>query len=230
MEKRFEPRFEHCIEDNKTHNFLCDDRITVCKILNEQNEKIKVLEESKNHFKQVAENVVNLLSKLNKELPNSQREELNYEKCVNDTISLIKDCLDREIELASRVDLLESEKANLFRTLEETTDELKQQLSDEEKSHDFCIEECEKLRKQIKFESEARERFEQSQNSKAIEVLEKVKAFCERYKVSYDNYSIVILEEIGEIRFLETLYDYIRIEIAKLGDRIQYSKLKGERK
>lgn len=40
---------------------------------------------------------------------------------------------------------------------------LKQQLSDEEKSHDLCIDifnlECEKLRKQIKFVSEARERF-----------------------------------------------------------------------
>ena len=56
---------------------------------------------------------------------------------------------------------------------------LKQQLSDEEKAHDLCIdsfnEECEKLRKQIKFESDARERFKQSQNQKAIEVLEKVR-------------------------------------------------------
>lgn len=44
MKERFEPRFEHCIEDNKTHNtFHCDDRITVCKILNEQDEKIKQL-------------------------------------------------------------------------------------------------------------------------------------------------------------------------------------------
>lgn len=45
MEKRFEPRFKHCIKDNKTHNTIhCDNRITVCKILNEQDEKIRELE------------------------------------------------------------------------------------------------------------------------------------------------------------------------------------------
>lgn len=59
--------------------------------------------------------------------------------------------------------------------------QLKQQLLDEERAHDLCIdsfnEECEKLRKQIKFESEARERFKQSQNQKAIEELKKIKNY-----------------------------------------------------
>lgn len=57
----------------------------------EQDEEIKVLEEDKKHFKQIAENVVNLLSKLNKELPNPQGKELNYEKCISDTILIIKE-------------------------------------------------------------------------------------------------------------------------------------------
>ena len=64
-------------------------------------------------------------------------------------------------------------------TKQEEVEQLKQQLLDEERAHDLCIdrfnEECEKLRKQIKFESDARERFKQSQNQKAIEVLEKLK-------------------------------------------------------
>lgn len=68
-----------------------------------------------------------------------------------------------------------------WRECKKENQQLKQQLSNEEKSHDLCIdsfnEECERLRKQIKFESEARKRFKQSQNSKAIEVLEKVREF-----------------------------------------------------
>lgn len=45
MGKRFEPRFEHCIEDYNTHTTLhCDDRVTICNLLNEQDEKIKELE------------------------------------------------------------------------------------------------------------------------------------------------------------------------------------------
>lgn len=67
---------------------------------------------------------------------------------------------------------------DLINKLLEENQQLKQQLSDEEKAHDLCIdsfnEECEKLRKQIKFEIEAREKFKQSQNQKAIEELEKV--------------------------------------------------------
>lgn len=66
--------------------------------------------------------------------------------------------------------------------------QLKEQLSNEEQSHDLCIksfeEETEKLRKQIKFESDARERFKrenqqlkQTQNQTAIRELEKVKGF-----------------------------------------------------
>lgn len=64
----------------------------------------------------------------------------------------------------------------------------KKQLTQEEKEHELLIdqfeEETEKLRKQIKFESDARKRFveankqlKQSQNQKAIDELEKVKEY-----------------------------------------------------
>lgn len=80
--------------------------------------------------------------------------------------------------------------------VEKENQQLKQQLSDEEKAHDLCIdhfnEECEKLRKQIKFESEARERFKQSQNQKAIKVLEAIRRYLDYQvrtsKFSYNEY------------------------------------------
>ncbi len=45
MGKRFRPRFENCIEDYAKHNTIhCDDRVTLCNLLNYQDEKIKKLE------------------------------------------------------------------------------------------------------------------------------------------------------------------------------------------
>ena len=82
---------------------------------------------------------------------------------------------------------------DLINKLLEENQQLKQQLSDEEKAHDLCIdsfnEECEKLRKLIKFESEARERFKQSQNEKENEILKKVVDFINElawHDVKYD--------------------------------------------
>lgn len=83
--------------------------------------------------------------------------------------------------------------------VEKENQQLKQQLSDEEKSHDLCIdhfnEECEKLRKQIKFESEAREKFKQknqqlkqSQYQRAIEVLKAIRRYLD-YKVRISKFS-----------------------------------------
>lgn len=77
--------------------------------------------------------------------------------------------------------------------VEKENQQLKQQLSYEENAHDLCIdrfnEECEKLRKQIKFESEARERFKQSQNEKENEILKNVVDFINElawHDVKYD--------------------------------------------
>ena len=102
-----------------------------------------------------------------------------YFESPNDIVKVLnqQDTRIKELEEALK-------KANInnyltdYYLVEKENQQLKQQLSDEEKAHDFCIdsfnEECEKLRKQIKFESEARERFKQSQNQNAIEELEKV--------------------------------------------------------
>lgn len=77
--------------------------------------------------------------------------------------------------------------------VEKENQQLKQQLSYEENAHHLCIdrfnEECEKLRKQIKFESEARERFKQSQNEKENEILKNVVDFINElawHDVKYD--------------------------------------------
>lgn len=77
--------------------------------------------------------------------------------------------------------------------VEKENQQLKQQLSYEENAHDLCIdrfnEECDKLRKQIKFESEARERFKQSQNEKENEILKNVVDFINElawHDVKYD--------------------------------------------
>lgn len=127
------------------------------------------------------------------------------------------------IELKKRYD---SQEELLTRKLAENSrltlenQQLKQQLSDEENAHDLCIdrfnEECEKLRKQIKFESEARERFKQSQNQKAIECFEKFKEFCKK-------------EESPS--FSETVAGYWFLSARKVFEYIdnQIEELKGEK-
>lgn len=117
-----------------------------------------------------------------------------YFESPNDIVKVLnqQDTRIKELEEALK-------KANInnylsdYYLVERENQQLKQQLSDEEKAHDFCIdsfnEECEKLRKQIKFESEARERFKQSQNEKENEILKKVVDFINElawHDVKYD--------------------------------------------
>lgn len=84
------------------------------------------------------------------------------------------------------------------------------------------------LQKQFDKDMEIAE-LKQSQYQNAIEVLEKVKAFCEKYKLYHYGYSVIIVEETREPSLLATLYDFIRLEIAKLGDKIQSIRDKGEK-
>ena len=97
-----------------------------------------------------------------------------------------------------------------YQDLKQENKQLKQQLSDEEKAHDLCIdrfnEECEKLRKQIKFESDARERFKQSQNQKAIEVLEQLVKYFAFKDDENDFYEIIA--DYGDI--LDWIDDQIK--------------------
>lgn len=115
-----------------------------------------------------------------------------------DEITHLKDLLNHYFKRIKELEK-ENQKANIknyltdYYLVEKENQQLKQQLSDEEKAHDFCIdsfnEECEKLRKQIKFESEARERFKQSQNEKENEILKKVVDFINElawHDVQYD--------------------------------------------
>lgn len=115
-----------------------------------------------------------------------------------DEITHLKDLLNHYFKRIKELKK-ENQKANIknyltdYYLVEKENQQLKQQLSDEEKAHDFCIdsfnEECEKLRKQIKFESEARERFKQSQNEKENEILKKVVDFINElawHDVQYD--------------------------------------------
>lgn len=60
-------------------------------LINELKQKNQQLKESKEHFKKVAENAVDLISMLNKELPRPQSKELNYKKCIDNAICLIKE-------------------------------------------------------------------------------------------------------------------------------------------
>ena len=68
--------------------------------------------------------------------------------------------------------------------------QLKEQLSNEEQSHDLCIksfeEEIEKLRKQIKFESDVRERFKRENHQLKQQLAEKEKAI-ENWQTMYES-------------------------------------------
>lgn len=121
--------------------------------------------------------------------------ETNENYCVNKSIVKLlnqQNARIKELEVALK-------KANTnnylsdYYLVEKENQQLKQQLSYEENAHDLCIdrfnEECEKLRKLIKFESEARERFKQSQNEKENEILKKVVDFINElawHDVKYD--------------------------------------------
>ncbi len=126
---------------------------------------------------------------------------LNQQDAIIKELEKIRDKGNQKLEnfYNEKIDKLDSDYNKHFNELIEENQQLKQQLSDEEKAHDLCIdhfnEECEKLRKQIKFESEARERFKQknqqlkqSQNQRAIEVLEAIRRYLD-YKVRISKFS-----------------------------------------
>lgn len=76
-------------------------------LLNQQDKHIKELEEmnnllkrSKEHFKKVAENVVDLLGKLNKFIGEPQKRELNYYKVIEHTKSYIEQLKQSQKQLA----------------------------------------------------------------------------------------------------------------------------------
>lgn len=121
--------------------------------------------------------------------------ETNENYCANKTIVKLLNQLDARIKELEEA--LKKANTNNYLTdyylVEKENQQLKQQLSYEENAHDLCIdrfnEECEKLRKQIKFESEARERFKQSQNEKENEILNNVVDFINElawHDVKYD--------------------------------------------
>lgn len=81
--------------------------IDVVKRLNQQDKRIKELEEevkilktNKAHFKKVAENVVDLLGKLNKFIGNPQTRDLNYYKVIDDTKAYIGKLKQSQKQLA----------------------------------------------------------------------------------------------------------------------------------
>lgn len=91
-----------------------------------------------------------------------------------------KQIVELETELASKVDLLESEKSNLFRTLEEANDELaelKQQLAEKDKEytrlHNELKLKCEYIREIVAIKDE----YKQKLNTQPKEIVEKIYAY-----------------------------------------------------
>lgn len=136
-----------------------------------------------------------------------------YFESPNDVVKVLnlQDARIKELEEA-----LKKANTNNYLTdyylVEKENQQLKQQLSYEENAHDLCIdrfnEECEKLRKQIKFESEARERFKlenqqlkQAQKQLAIDELVKLrKKFLDMFLFStFDALSSFIDEQIKKL-------------------------------
>lgn len=90
-----------------------------------------------------------------------------------------------------------NEQNNYIEELRKENQQLKQQLSDEEEAHELCIvhytEAMEDLRKQLKFECDARNRFvkrvsqlNESQKQLAISELEALARFCEENAYYYE--------------------------------------------
>lgn len=80
---------------------------TLTDLLNQQDKRIKelqanneILKTSKSHFKKVAENVVDLLGKLNKFIGEPQIRELNYCKVIEDTKNYIEELKQSQKQLA----------------------------------------------------------------------------------------------------------------------------------
>lgn len=172
--------FYWCLKDNDTKLFKPLVNLhTSVDLLNRQDARIKELEKIRDKGNQKLENFYNeKIDKLDSDYNKHFNELIEENQQLKEKYDNLYKCYQKtsQEDLKDKYDLAEENQ------------QLKQQLSDEEKAHDLCIdhfnEECEKLRKQIKFESEARERFKQenqqlkqSQNQKAIAVLEKIKCF-----------------------------------------------------
>lgn len=138
--------------------------------------------------------VVDLLNQQDKEIKRfmsmKNREQLVVEnEALKDTIAVV---------LAQKRNL-----SKLYR-------QLKDQLSNEEKSHDLCIKdfemETEKLRKQIKFESDARERFKAENQKLAMELFgwkQQFNSIEKKYMTSIANYTNTYNKKVDEIKSLE---------------------------
>lgn len=107
-EERFEEldcKYTFGIKDNETSKTYFLDKII--DLLNQQDKRIKelqanneILKTSKSHFKKVAENVVDLLGKLNKFIGEPQTRELNYCKVIEDTKNYIEELKQSQKQLA----------------------------------------------------------------------------------------------------------------------------------
>lgn len=60
------------------------------------------------------------------------------------------------------------------------------------------------------------QQLKQSQNSKAIEVLDKVKKYCENWKTYGDYYNYVLVEETSGVRTIQNLYEFINNQMTEL--------------
>lgn len=95
------------IYDYEENRIKALDNYGMQSLLNLQDKRIRELEEmndilkrSKEHFKKVAENVVDLLEKLNKIIGEPQTRELNYCKVIEDTKSYIEKLKKSQKQLA----------------------------------------------------------------------------------------------------------------------------------
>lgn len=114
QKERFELLNDNCIYDNKLKEYVFspnssreDYMKTLINMLNEQDKRIKelqgnnnTLKRSKEHFKKVAENVVDLLKKLNKFIGEPQTQELNYYKVIENTENYIEQLKQSQKQLA----------------------------------------------------------------------------------------------------------------------------------
>lgn len=60
MKERFKPMLRYCLKDYETNNLIfCYNRVTICNLLNEQDKKIKKLEEEIKGLQQLNEILIN---------------------------------------------------------------------------------------------------------------------------------------------------------------------------
>lgn len=77
------------------------------------------------------------------------------------------------------------------------------------KERQYCLDNWRESEEEIK-------QLKQSQNSKAIEVLENVKEYCENWKQYADYYTYVLLEETCGVRTVISLCEFIDSQITEL--------------